>query len=137
MTENKTKPTDGSIEDFLQTVSPQQRDDSYALIDIMCNISGHEPVLWGDSIIGFDSVHYKYNSGHGGDMAVIGFSPRKANMTIYIADGFGNYGDLLAKLGKHKTSVSCLYVKQLDDIDLDVLKQIIEASYKAVRAMYV
>ena len=132
MTENKTKPTDVSIDSFLQTVSPQRQQESQTLIMMMQAISAESAVMWGPSIIGFGSYHYKYETGREGDMPAIGFSPRKANITIYISDGFHNYGELLDKLGKHKTSVACLYINKLADIDLDVLHSIMQRSYAHV-----
>ena len=134
MPENKTKPTHGAVEDFLKGLDVQQRTDSKILIEMMRNISSCEPVMWGPSIIGFDTYHYKYDSGREGDVGAIGFSPRKANLTIYIHEGFDGYGDLLKKLGKHTTSVSCLYIKKLEDVDLEVLRELIGRSYAHLKA---
>src|SRR5690606_37579313 len=129
MAENKTKPTNISVDDFLAGLDSAKKEDSRVLIGMMREISGYEPVMWGPSIIGFDTYHYKYDSGKEGDVGAISFSPRKANLTIYIYEGFDNYGDLLEKLGKYTTSVSCLYIKTLADIDLDVLRELIARSY--------
>ncbi len=134
MAENKTKPSSQSVTDFLAGVDEQKRRDSLELIEMMREISGHEPVLWGPSIIGFDTYHYKYPSGHEGDMCALGFSPRKANLTIYITDGFNAYGELMSRLGKHTTSVACLYIKKLADVDKDVLKELITQSYQQTKA---
>ncbi len=127
--DNKTKPTSVSIADFLKTVDEQRRRESLVLIDMMRDISGCEPVMWGPSIIGFDTYHYVYETGREGDSGVIGFSPRKANLTVYFPDGFNDYADELARLGKHTTSVSCLYIKKLADIDLSVLHDLVSKSY--------
>lgn len=128
--ENKTQATKSSVKDFLLTVPEQQRKDSETLIRLMRKISGKSPVMWGPSIIGFDKCHYKYASGREGDMSMLGFSPRKANLTIYFADGLENYESLFAKLGPHKTSQVCLYVKRLSDIDISVLEKALKACYK-------
>lgn len=131
---NKTQKTSASVSDFLDTVSELRRADSLVLIDMMREISNHEPVMWGTSIIGYDTYHYKYDSGREGDVGVIGFSPRKASLSIYINDGFDAYGELLSRLGKHKTSVVCLYINKLSDVNLDVLREIITLSYKKMKA---
>lgn len=130
MSDNKTKPTNTPIEDFLATVSPQRADEARQIITIMARITGEPAVMWGPSIIGFGSVHYKYDSGREGDMPLLGFSPRKANLTIYFMEGFDGYEDELAKLGPAKTSKSCLYVTDLAKIDLGVLTHMLESSYK-------
>lgn len=128
MSANKLQPSDASVDEFLAGLSEQKRQDSQTLISMMREITGLEPVLWG-TIVGFGSQHYRYESGREGDMPLVAFSPRKANLTIYINEGFADYGELLAQLGKHTTSVSCLYVKKLAEIDLGVLQQIIQKSY--------
>lgn len=132
MTENKTKPTDVTVETFLRSVSEQRQQESKQLIAMMQKISGQPPVMWGPSIIGFGSHHYKYASGREGDIPAIGFSPRKASLTIYIYDGFGKYDKQLAILGKHKTSVSCLYINKLSDVDMGALEKIVQLSYKTI-----
>lgn len=129
MAENKTMPTDVAVEDFLAELDTQKQADSKVLIGMMHDISGHAPVMWGPSIIGFDTYHYEYDSGREGDVCAIGFSPRKANLTVYIYEGFESHGDLLAKLGSCTTSVSCLYIKKLEDIDLAVLRELVSRSY--------
>lgn len=129
MSENKTKPTAGSVKSFLETVSPARQEEAKSLIAIMEKITGLKPVLWGPSIIGFGSQHYKYETGREGDMPCLAFSPRKASLTIYF-EGFDNYGPQLAKLGKHKSSVSCLYITKLADVDLSVLREMLEQSYQ-------
>ena len=135
MAENKTQPTDADVEAFLNAVdNERKRADSFAILKMMKEVTGEEPVMWGPSIVGFGSVHYKYASGHEGDMGLTGFSPRKANLTLYITDGFDKYGDLLARLGKHKTSVSCLYINKLADVDQDVLRELVRRSVEHMRA---
>ena len=129
MSENKTRPTDVKVEDFLNAVEhPTRKQDGFELLKIMKKITKEKPVMWGPSIVGFGSYHYKYATGREGDMPRTGFSPRKGNLTIYIMPGFEEYGDLLEKLGKHKLGKSCLYINKLADVDIDVLKQIIERS---------
>ena len=135
MAENKTKPTDASVEEFLNAVPDERkRADSFRLVEIMREITGEEPVMWGDSIVGFGSYHYKYASGREGDAPLIGFSPRKASLTIYITPGFDRYGDLLGRLGKFTTSKVCLYVKRLSDVDEAVLRELIRDSVEVMRA---
>jgi uncharacterized protein YdhG (YjbR/CyaY superfamily) len=130
MANNKTIPTGVTVAEFLATVSDQRRAEAGLLIGIMAKVSGLEPVMWGPSIIGFGSHHYKHDSGREGDMARIGFSPRKAAITIYFAEGFDRYSEQLVTLGKHTSSVSCLYINKLADIDIKVLGQMIESSFK-------
>ncbi len=130
MPDNKTSATNVSVDTYLATIEEGRRKDAQALIDIMCTISGLEPVMWGPSIIGFGTKHYKYETGREGDMPTLGFSPRKAAITIYFPEGFNRYSELLEKLGAHKASVSCLYIKKLSDIDLDILRKMLEQSYK-------
>jgi hypothetical protein len=129
MSENKTKPTDQDVIDFLNDVEHKtRRQDGFTLLEMMQQITGEEAVMWG-SIIGFGSYHYKYESGREGDMPLIGFSPRKQSMTLYIMPGFDDYEDLLGKLGKHKIGKACLYVNKLADVDADVLRKLIKRSY--------
>ena len=129
MADTKTKPTDVDVTDFLRGLSDNRRKEALKIMDIMQQISGQSPVMWGPSIVGFGSVHYKYETGREGDMPLLGFSPRKAAITIYFSEGFDRYVDLLEKLGKYKNSVSCLYINKLDDVDTDVLRQMIEKSH--------
>lgn len=123
------EPTSASVTDFVATTSDRRQRESSILIELMHSISGEQPVLWGPSIIGFGSVHYAYDSGREGDMPILAFSPRRSAITIYFSEGFDRYGDDLTKLGKHKTSVSCLYATKLDDIDLSVLESMLQRSY--------
>lgn len=128
MGSSKTTPTKASIESFLLGVSDSRREDATTLIAMMQEISGEKPVVWGPSIIGFGSMHYKYDSGHEGDMPILAFSPRKSNLTIYF-EGFDNYSEKLKKLGKHKVSKACLYINKLTDINLEVLRDMLQQSF--------
>jgi uncharacterized protein YdhG (YjbR/CyaY superfamily) len=128
--ENKTKPTNISISQFLNKITPTRQEESMVLIDIMKNISKMSPVMWGPSIIGFGLIHYKYDSGREGDIPIIAFSPRKTAITIYFYEGFEHHQINLSKLGKYKSSVSCLYINKLEDIDMSILRKMIEASFK-------
>jgi hypothetical protein len=131
MAELKTKQTDQSVEKFLNGVADKKRrEDCFTVLEMMKQITKMEPKMWGPSIVGFGSYHYKYESGHEGDMCMIGFSPRKQNLTLYIMPGFGNYDELMKKLGKHKTGKSCLYINKLEDVDLPMLKKLIQGSFK-------
>lgn len=123
-----TQPTRVSVESFLQGVSDKRREEAHILIDLMQKISGQPPVMWGPSIIGFGSMHYKYDTGREGDMPVLAFSPRKASLTVYF-EGFDTYAHELSRLGKHKSSVSCLYINKLADIKLEVLRGMLEKSF--------
>ena len=127
--ELKTKATPVNVDEFIEAVTDErQRGDAKKIIAVMERLSGHPPKMWGPSIIGFGQYHYKYESGHEGDMARIGFSPRKGNIVLYLVPGFTGQPDLLAKLGKHKTGKSCLYIKRLSDIDEAVLEELCHAS---------
>lgn len=130
MAELKTQKNDASVKDFLSTVKDEQKcNDSFELLKIFTEVTGEKPTMWGSSIVGFGSYHYKSSrSSQEGDWPCTGFSPRKQNLTIYIMPGFDKYKEELGKLGKYKTSVSCLYVKKLADIDTSVLKNIIKDS---------
>jgi len=127
--ELKTKKTETSVEDFLAGITPEKkRKDAIAISDLMKKVTKSEPKMWGTSIVGFGNHHYKYESGREGDWFLVGFSPRKANLTLYIMPGFSNYDALLAKLGKYKTGKSCLYIHTLDDIDVPTLRELIKSS---------
>ena len=130
MAELKTKPTEISVLQFIESIDDEvKKKDCFYLYDLMTKVSGSEPVMWSGSIVGFGDWHYKYKSGREGHWFVMGFSPRKQNLTIYIMDGFAGHSALIDQLGKHKTGKSCLYVKKLADIDLTVLKKLVEESY--------
>ena len=129
MPEAKTKPTKNSVAAFVKKVpDAQKRADTAALIALMQDVTKHEPVLWGTSIVGFGQYHYKYESGREGDMALVGLSPRKQNLTLYIMPGFKDFTAELKKLGPHSTGKSCLYIKRLADIDMPTLKKIVTKS---------
>lgn len=136
MAELKTKKNDGSVTDFIESVSDEvKKQDSYKLLEIFKEATGEDPKLWGTSIIGYGSYHYKSSrSTQEGDWPLTGFSPRKQAITVYIMPGFDKYKKELAKLGKYKTSVSCLYIKKLADVDKDILKKIITDSTKVMKA---
>jgi hypothetical protein len=134
MAEPKTKPTKQSVAAFLKTVTnAQKREDAVAVIEMMRTATKADPVMWGTSIIGFGSYRYKYATGREGDWPIVGLSPRKQNLTLYIMAGFAQHEDLLAKLGKHSTGASCLYINRLSDIDLPTLKKLITQSVAAMK----
>jgi hypothetical protein len=134
MSENKTRPNDQNVIDFLTSVDHQtRREDAFTVLKMMEEITGEDAVMWGSSIVGFGSYHYKYDSGREGDMPLIGFSPRKQSMTLYIMSGFDSEEELLASLGKHKTGKACLYVNKLADVDEGVLRQMIKRSYEHMK----
>lgn len=129
MAELKTKKNDGDVEAFLNTVEPEKkRKDSFEILELMEEVTGEKATMWGESIIGFGSYHYTYASGREADWMLVGFSPRKQNITLYIMSGFDNYQNLLDKLGKHKTGKSCLYIKKIEDVDTDVLRDLVKQS---------
>ena len=135
--ELKTKVNKSSVEGFLNSVKDKQkREDSFKILEMMKKITKEEPKMWGPGIVGFGSYHYKYSSGHEGDMCMIGFSPRKQSLTLYIMVGSDKYESLMKKLGKYKTSVACLYIKKLEDVDQKVLKKIIAESFKYMNIKY-
>lgn len=129
MPDNVMRATTVDVDEFLGTVPDRRRDEARILIAMMREISGEEPTLWGPSIIGFGSQHYRYDTGREGDAPLLAFSPRKAQLTIYFGEGFERYAAELADLGKHKTSVTCLYASKLVDLDLDVLRTMLQASW--------
>ena len=125
MAENKTKPTKNSVTAFLNKISDKQlRSDCFALLDMMQTVSKYVPVMWGSAIIGFGTYHYVYKSGREGDTVVIGFSPRKQNISIYLMGGLNNVEVELSKLGKYRTGKGCLYIKSLSDVNPEVLKKV-------------
>lgn len=129
MAELKTHPNDQSVDDFLNRVENEvKQQDSFAIKELMQEVTAAEPIIWGDSIIGFGRYHYKYASGREAEWFLIGFSPRKQKLTLYIMSGFEEYDELLGKLGKHSTGKSCLYVKKLADVDQDVLRELVSKS---------
>jgi hypothetical protein len=135
-TKAKTTETTKSVASFVKTIEDKQRQtDCLAIIEIMKKQSGFEPKMWGPSIIGFGSYHYKYESGHEGDAPLVGFSPRKSEFALYIAN-FDGKQELLAKFGKHKTAKACVYIKKLEDINTDVLKKMVTGSIKHYQSKY-
>jgi len=137
MAELKTKPTAASVEEFISNINDDsRRHDCQVILQLMQEVTGMQPKLWGNSIVGFGSYHYRYASGREGDWFLAGFSPRKHDLTIYIMSGFERYNELLSGLGRFKTGKSCLYIKRLEDIDLDLLKQLITASVAYMKQQY-
>ena len=138
MAKTKTKPTNQSVDEFIAAFADteQKRQDSYALIKLMQKVSGHDPYMWGPSIIGFGSYHYKYASGHEGDAPMLGFSPRKAAISLYVFTGLQEHRHLLDSLGKYKMGKACIYIKQLSDIDEKILKTIMKESIRYLKATY-
>ena len=137
MAKNKTTETQNSVTDFINTVEDiTKKTDAFELVQIMQEQTGFEPKMWGPSIIGFGSYHYKYASGHEGDAPLVGFSPRKDTISLYLYCSFENKEDLLSKLGKHKAGKSCIYIKKLIDIDVEILKKIISHSVQYLNELY-
>ena len=135
MAEPKTRPTNQSVKEFLNEVpEPERRADCFEVAKVMEEISGEKPKMWGPSIVGFGSYHYKYASGHEGEWPMMGFSPRKKDLTLYIMMGFERHADLMEKLGKHSGRKSCLYIKRLSDIHIPTLKKLIKVSVKELKA---
>lgn len=132
-TEAKTKPTKEKVKDFLNRIpDAERREDCFAVAKMMEEITGEKPRMWGPSIVGFGTYHYKYASGHEGEWPVAAFSPRKQDLTLYLGISFEKKDELLSQLGKHKTGKSCLYIKRLSDIHIPTLKKLIKASAKSV-----
>ncbi len=137
MAENKTRPTRKSVAKFIAGIEPtRRREDAETLLAMMKRATGMEPVMWGDSIVGFGRYHYKYDSGREGEFFLTGFSPRKAAMTVYVMPGFKQYAAELKRLGKQRHSVSCLYLTKLDGLDLTALETIIADSVRRMKDMY-
>ena len=129
MAKLKTQKNDASVEDFLNGVSNERkREDSFAILELMRDVTGEEPAMWGTSIVGFGSYRYKYASGREGEWFLTGFAPRKRNLTLYIIAGLENYDSLLAELGKYRTGKSCLYINKLEDVDIPTLRELIRQS---------
>jgi len=131
MAETKTKPTQANVDDFIAAVEkPVRRADATVVRDMMERVTGEPATMWGPTIVGFGTYHYRYASGHEGDACRLGFSPRSANLVLYVG-GFPEYEALLAKLGKHKSSKACLYLNTLADVDLGVLEEIARRTFEA------
>lgn len=134
MSEAKTKPTDQNVIHFLEAIDdPRRRDEGLALNQLMREVTGEEPCIWGTNIIGYGAYRYRYASGREGDWPLVAFSPRKQNLTIYIMAGFDEYDDLMSRLGKHSTGRSCLYLKRLSDVDQAVLRELVARSVDHMR----
>lgn len=138
MSELKTKKNDSSVLDFINSLeNEQRRGDALKLLELFKKATAMTPKLWGESIIGYGQYHYKSErSRQEGDWPLTGFSPRKANMTVYVMPGFDEHKELLGKLGKHKTSVSCIYINKLIDVDTEILQEIITRSVAQMRSQY-
>lgn len=137
MYEPKTKPTDNSVLEFIENVdSPKKREDAYKLLDIFTETTGYEAKMWGPSIIGFGSYHYKYKTGHEGDAPLVGFSPRKAKISLYFATGDTQRDELLKDFGKYTAGKGCVYINKVADIDTDVLKALINQSVSFLNELY-
>ena len=134
MAELKTQESDASVDDYLNSVEDEKkRDASFKVKALMEEVTGEEARMWGDSIVGFGRNKYKYASGREGEWMITGFAPRKRNLTLYIMSGFDEYDDLLAKLGKHSTGKSCLYINKLEDIDMDVPRELVAKSVQHMK----
>lgn len=132
--EQKTKETNASVTDFLNGIDDEQkRNDCFEILRLMEQVTEHPPKMWGPSIVGFGFYHYKYASGHEGDSPLMGFSPRKQNITLYITTDYERFAKLMQKLGKHSTGKACLYIKRLSDVDRDVLKELMTESLKTAQ----
>ncbi|MGB3260875.1 DUF1801 domain-containing protein [Paenisporosarcina sp.] len=135
--ELKTKQNDRSVIEFIEGVDhPKKREDAYKLLDLFTETSGFEAKMWGPSIIGFGSYHYKYPTGHEGDAPLVGFSPRKAKISLYFATGDTEREQLLEKFGKHTSGKACVYINKIDDIDVNILKDLIRQSITFLQKMY-
>ena len=130
-----TAQNNGSAGDYIASLDEQVAADSDVLLAMMHRISGHEPKMWNAGTIGFDTYHYKYDSGREGDCYIIGFYPRKGKITVYLMDGTARYAELLAELGKHTTTGYCLYIRRLSEVDLPVLEQILRKSYEHIKSL--
>ncbi len=137
MSDLKTKKNRASVRKFLESVENQtRREDAFEVLELMEKVTGEAPAMWGKSIVGFGSYHYKYASGQEGDFMLVGFSPRKQNLVLYIMPGFSAYDELMKKLGKHKTGKSCLYINKLEDVHLPTLRKLVRESVKSMRKKY-
>jgi hypothetical protein len=134
MAEPKTKQGDADVTGFVTSIADEgQRTDAAVLIELMQRVTGSPPAMWGTSMVGFGSYHYRYASGREGDWFLVGFAPRKQSLTVYVMDGFAEYDALLERLGKHSTGKSCLYIKRLDDVDMRVLEELLRKSVASVQ----
>jgi len=137
MAKNKTIETSISVNDFINTVKDEtKRKDSFNLIALIKRETGLAPKMWGPSIVGFDRYHYRYNSGHEGDSPLVAFSPRASAIALYLSGHFEKRDELLEKLGKHKTDKGCIYIKNLDSINIEILQKMIISHIKHIREMF-
>lgn len=137
MAELKTRESDASVEELIEPIEDEgKRGEARKICELMREVTGEEPKMWGGSIVGFGQYHYKYESGREGDWFLTGFSPRKQNLSLYVMAGFDQYDELMKQLGKHKTGKSCLYIKTLDDVDESVLRELISRSAELMRDAY-
>jgi hypothetical protein len=137
MAELKTQRNKASVEEFLNGIENDKRkQDAFKVLEIMKEPTRYQPEMWGTSIVGFGSYHYRYASGQEGDWPITGFSPRKQSLTLYIMPGFNRYEELMNKLGKYKTGKSCLYINKLEDINIEVLKNLVELSVDYMKKKY-
>ncbi len=137
MAVNKTQKTRASVSEFVKSIeNPKMRADAKKVGSMMRRVTGKRAKMWGSSIVGYGTYHYKYDSGREGDFMLTGYSPRKQALTVYIMPGFSKFGPLMKRLGKYKTGKSCLYIKRLDDVDEKVLEQLIDRSVKHMRQKY-
>lgn len=131
MSENKTKATNVSVDSFIAGIeNERQREESKVLVKLLKDVTKLEPLMWGPTMIGFGDYHYEYESGRTGDMFKVGFAPRTGKFALYGIENFEKYRDLFSKLGKHEKSKACVYVKRLEDIDMDVLRELFEKHFK-------
>jgi hypothetical protein len=137
MAEQKTKPNEASVDEFLAKTDDDTRKDCYTLISLMEKVTGEKAKMWGPAIVGFGQYHYKYASGHEGDICKVGFSPRKGNLSLYVLAAAEGQSALLADLGKHKAGKGCLYIKKLADVNTDVLEDIIRGTLKWLETKHV
>jgi hypothetical protein len=134
MAELKTTRNEGDVEAYLNSVeNEKKRQDSFTVLELMEKVTGQEPKMWGESIVGFGSYRYKYESGREGDWFLTGFAPRKQNLTLYIMPGFERYDELMQSLGKYKTGKSCLYINKIEDIDLGTLEELVRESVQVMQ----
>lgn len=137
MAETRTRPTAVSVEEFIAAVEhPGRREDAMALVALMEAETGEKATMWGSSIVGFGRYHYRYESGHEGDACLVGFSPRKANLVLYVAADEVRRADMLARLGKHKSGAGCVYVNRLSDVDEAVVREMTRTSVETLKARY-
>jgi hypothetical protein len=137
MAANKTIPTSASVTDFLNAVPDEtMRKDSFALVQVMSEVSDEKAVMWGENIVGFGTYHYTYESGREGDFFRLGFAPRKGGLALYLSSGHGELSDVLARMGKHKVSGHCIHLKRLSDVDENVLRELFQSSWEMMKTRY-